>query len=92
MNDGGVADGDPVADEAGEVVRKVKHGVILHVAVVADDDAVDVAPDDGVVPDAGAIADFHIADHHGAPGDVNAFTEPWFLPEKLIQLLLKLGC
>ena len=56
-----VANRHVVADEAGQIVGQMHHGVVLNVRVAADDDAVDVAAQDGVVPDAGALANFNIA-------------------------------
>ena len=64
-----VADGDPVAEHAGEIVRQMQHGVVLHVGVVADDDAVDVAAQHRAVPDAGMRAERHVADDDGGFGD-----------------------
>ena len=75
VNDGGMAYGDVIAQDTGEVVRQMQDGVVLDVRVVADDDAVDVAPEHGVAPDARVIAQGHIAQHDGALGDIDAFAE-----------------
>ena len=56
VDNGAVANGDPVADEARKIVRKVQHGVVLDVRVVADDDAVDVAAQHRAIPNAGMRA------------------------------------
>jgi len=61
--DGGiVADRDPIADGDGiEVALAMKHGAILDVGAGADANEVDVAAQDGVHPDRGALAEDDIA-------------------------------
>jgi len=55
---------DPLPDAAGiDVAHAVQDGAVLHVAVGADTDGVDVAADDGVHPDAGVLAEHDVADH-----------------------------
>ncbi len=61
VDHGLVADGDAGADEAGEIVGEVEHGAVLDIGGIADLDTVDVAPEDGPVPDAGVLADGDIA-------------------------------
>ena len=52
VNDGGMTDGDVIAQETGKLVGQMQHGIVLDISVVADDDAVDVAPEDGIAPNA----------------------------------------
>ena len=64
----------------------MQHGVVLDIGVVADHNAVDVAAQDRVVPDAGAIAQRDVARHHRAAGDVNIFAQRRFLAQELVEL------
>src|SRR5687767_8732235 len=62
-----VSDGDAVADVEREfTVVDMEDGVVLDVAIVTDADGVDIAAQGSVAPDAGTLADFHIADDLGA--------------------------
>jgi hypothetical protein len=62
--DGGiVADGDPVADgDRVEVALAVKDAAVLDIGVGADADGVDIAAEDGVHPDGGALAEDDVAE------------------------------
>ena len=91
VDDGAVADGHPVADETGEIIREVNHGVVLDVGVMTDDDAVDVAPEHGVVPDAGEISERHITEHDRAACEVNPPAERRRFAQKGVELLFELG-
>ena len=53
---------------------------------MADDDAVDVAAENGVVPDARTISESDVAEHDGAGGDENAVAELWLSAQKAIEL------
>jgi hypothetical protein len=53
---------------------------------MTDDDAVDVAASDGVVPDAGVVAEGDIAEDDCAFGDVNIFAEVRFFVEEGLKL------
>ena len=86
VDDGGVADSDVVADDAGIFIGKVEDGVVLNVGVVTDDDTVDVAASDGVVPDAGVVADGDVAENDRASGDVNIFAESRFFVKEGLKL------
>src|ERR1035437_5413938 len=91
MDNRTVADGDPVADEAREIIREVQHGVILDVRVVADDDAVDVAAQHRAIPNARMRTKRHVADDDRSFGEVNALAELRFLPQKFVELLFRLA-
>jgi hypothetical protein len=66
-----VADGDPVAEGDGvDVAHAVEDGAVLDVGVSADADAVDVAADDGIHPDAGVFTEDDIANDLGRQVDV----------------------
>src|ERR1035437_11041870 len=91
MDNRTVADGDPVADEAREIIREVQHGVILDVRVVADDNAVDVAAQHRAIPNARMRTERHVADDDRSFGEVNALAELRFLPQKFVELLFRLA-
>ena len=80
-------DGDVVADEAGVIVREVQHRVVLDVGVMPDDDAVDVATQHRVIPNAGVIAERHVAHDHRRARDIHAATERRFFAEERVELL-----
>ena len=81
-----MANGNVVANDAGEVVGEVEDGVVLDVGVVSDDDPVDVAAGNGVVPDTGVVAKGDVAEDDCAFGDVNIFAEGWFFVEEGLKL------
>ena len=87
MNDGAMANGDVITQDAEEVVRQMQDRVVLDVRVVADGDAVDVAPQHRVAPDAGIITQGHIAQHHRALGDIDAFAKGRLLEQERVELL-----
>ena len=72
LNRVGQHDRHVVADEARQILGEMHHGVVLDVGVAANNDPVDVAAQDGVVPDAGMIADFHIANDAATRRDKGA--------------------
>src|SRR5882724_7473690 len=57
-----VADRRAGADLGSPARRHVDDGAILHVGAAAHHDRVEVAPEDGVVPDGRALLDRHVAD------------------------------
>jgi hypothetical protein len=83
-----MANGDVIADDTGQVVSQVEDGVVLDVGVVADGDAVDVAPEHRVTPDARIIPQGHIAQHHRALGNIDALAKGGFLEQEPVELLL----
>jgi len=89
MDDGGMANGDPIAQNAGMFIGKMKDGVVLDVGVVSDNDAVDVAAQDGVIPNAGVIAESDVAENDGAARDVNAFAKRRLAAQEGVELLSK---
>jgi hypothetical protein len=81
---------NPVPDEAREFVGQMDDRKILNVRVMPDDDPVDVAPNNAVVPDAGLVAEGHGSQHGRTARDVNAAAQRGLLSEKRVQLRLKL--
>jgi hypothetical protein len=69
VQDGGVAHGAIRADAHAHTVGEMHDDVVLDVAAVADDDALDVAAQDGTVEHAGVAAERHVADDGRALGD-----------------------
>jgi hypothetical protein len=67
----------------------MQHGVVLNVAARADDDAVDVPAQDGVVPDAGAVAEGDIAHHDRAAGDINVFAQHRLFAQESAELFVE---
>src|SRR5690606_32923646 len=77
-----VADGDVIADDqriaAGVVVGgvgNVQYGAVLHTGARPDADVVHIATDHRQRPHRTIIAQFHIADHHGAAINKDALAE-----------------
>src|ERR1035441_9869426 len=66
----------------------MQHGVVLNIGMVANGDAVDVAPEHGIAPNAGVILQGHIAQNDSSPGDIDSLAERWFLAQKLAELLV----
>ena len=89
VNNRAVADGDPVAEDARQIVREMQHGVVLDVGVVAHDDAVDVAAQHRAIPDAGMRAERDVTDDGGGFGDENIFAEFRLPAEKLGRAALR---
>jgi len=54
---------------------------------MADDNPVNVTPENGVVPHAGKISQRHISHHDCAAGDIYALAQPGLLAKKLIELI-----
>src|SRR5439155_14925914 len=86
MHDGGMADGDMIPDQAGKFIREMDDGIVLDIGVMADGDAVNVTPHDGVVPHTGMIANRNVSQHHGAASDINVFAEDWFSAQEFFEL------
>jgi hypothetical protein len=89
MHDCGMADRYKVPKTAGIIIGKMNDGVVLDIRVMANHDAIDIAAENGMVPNAGPVAQGDIADNHGAIGDINAFAEHGLFPEKTVQLLFE---
>ena len=89
VDNGRMADGHVTAHDARKIVGQMNDGVVLDVAVVADDDAVDVAAQDGVVPDAGAVAQGDIAHHHRAARDINIFAQDGLFAQERVELFVE---
>ena len=86
VNDGDMANSDVIAYDAGEIVRQMQDGIVLDVCMVADNNAVEVTPEHGVVPDAGVMTERDVAQHHRAPGNINAFAQGWLLQKESVEL------
>ena len=56
---------------------------------MTDDNPIDVATNDRVVPDTGVIADGHIAQHRGAARYIYPLAQGGFFAEEPIELLVK---
>ena len=69
----------------------MQHRVVLNVAMVADDDAIDVTPQHRAIPDAAVRAQRHVADHGGGLGDKNFFAQLRLAAEKGVELRIKFG-
>src|SRR5712672_930086 len=67
----------------------MNHRIVLDVAVIADLNAIDVSPHHGIVPDAGVIAQSHIAQHDRAARDVNSFPKSGLFTQIRLKLLLR---
>jgi len=79
-----------VTHQTGKFVSQVEHGVVLDVGVVADDDAVDVTTDDGVIPNTGLVTQGHVPQHRRAMGDINSLAERRLFSQERIKLLFGL--
>ena len=76
-----VTDGYIVADaDGGFLVKRVEHASVLNVHAVADADAVHIATQHGVEPDAALVAHHHIAYDGGVFGQVAVFPYLWGEP------------
>ena len=90
VNNRAMADSDPIAKDAGIIIREVQHGVVLNVGMVPDNDAVDIAAQDCTVPYARMRAERYIADDSGGFGDEDAFAKLRRFSKELIKLLVHL--
>src|SRR5260221_1973471 len=79
-------DRDVASDHTGKFVRQMNDGVVLDVRAAADEDAIDVAPHDGVIPHARMIAESHIAQHHCAASNIDLLAENRFPAQKFFKL------
>src|SRR6266567_5961536 len=84
-----MTDGDVAAEDTGEVVGQMQNRIVLNVGVIADNNAVNVASEHCVVPNARTIAQSHIPQNDCARGDVNASTERRLSAQEFVQLLVE---
>ena len=84
VDDGGVTDGDVASEDARKIIGEMQDGVVLNVGVFADDDAVDVAAEDGVIPNTGMRAEGDITEDDGGAGDVDVRAEGGALAEESV--------
>ena len=82
-----MTDRDVVAENARVIIGEVQHGIVLNVAVMTNDDTVDVTAKHSVIPDAGVIAERDVADNDTGRGDIDVLADGRFFAEKFIQLL-----
>jgi hypothetical protein len=54
--------------------------------MMTDFDSVDVAAENGVIPNAGMIAQRDVAENHSAARDVNAGAKPWRAAQECVEL------
>jgi len=66
VHDGAVPNRDELTDDCRKPRVEMDDGVVLHIRARTDDDAVDVAPQNGSVPDARFLFEGHVADDSGA--------------------------
>jgi hypothetical protein len=57
-----MSDRDVLTDNAGQLTRYMQHGAVLNVRSLSDFNAIDVAAENGVEPDACLFRNSHIAD------------------------------
>src|SRR5712671_5546145 len=67
------------------VPHHMADGAVLNVRMHSDADDVHVPPNDAVVPDAGVVANFHVADNLGAFSDINTLSQFRPLSHVLMQ-------
>src|SRR5690606_14929507 len=72
-----VANRDIVTDRRRGIGVDVHDGIVLHACPVTDRDRRDIAPDDGVEPDAGPGTDPDVTDDHGVRGNEGVFRDLW---------------
>ena len=75
VNDGFVADGDQFPNDCGEVVGEMDDGAVLNVAARADQNAVDVAAQDRLIPDTAVVTQRYIPQHIRTGSDKNPGAE-----------------
>ena len=86
VNNRRMTDRHVVPHQARTLVCQVQHGIVLDVRVVPDNDAIDVAPQDCVIPNAGMIAESNVADNHRAARNINVAADGRLSPQKRFQL------
>ncbi len=90
VQDGFVADGDEFADKRGEVVGEMNDAAILDVRARADDDAIDVRPEDRLEPHARLFPKRHIADDRRIRRDEGRGVNLRFCGEIAVHALLEI--
>ena len=74
-----MADGDPVADDAGESRVGMDHRHVLDIGGSADPNRLRIAAEHRLVPDAGVDADLDVAQDDRAGGDEDGGIDPRLL-------------
>lgn len=82
VDNGGMPNRHITPKDAGEMIRKVQNGVILNVGVFADNNAIDIAPQNGVIPNTRVRAERNITENNGRAGDVNVWAEGGLFAEE----------
>jgi hypothetical protein len=83
-----MAHGNPIAHNAGKIVRNMQYGIVLNVRVMSDGDTVDVAACDASVPDTRVRANRHITNDRCRFGNEDALPKPRILAKEFIELLV----
>src|SRR5690349_656821 len=89
MDDGRVADRNVVSNRARQFALQVQHRIVLNIGVMPDDNPVDIAAQNGVIPNAGKVAQSNISYDNCAPRDKDALPKARLLAQKSIKLLFK---
>ncbi len=71
-----MSDPDPPADDAGHLIVHMDDRAVLEVGLGTDDDGSHVAAEHGAVPDAGILAEGHVAHHGRARSDERGRMDP----------------
>ena len=75
MDDGRVANGNKISDNTWKIIREMQHRVVLNIAVMPHHDAIDIAAQHRVIPDARIISQSDIPQHRRAARDINALAQ-----------------
>lgn len=64
-----MTNGDKTTDRGPEITRQMDDGAVLNIATRTDENALDVGPENALVPDTGMFPDFHISNHNSTWGN-----------------------
>src|SRR2546430_14526869 len=84
-----MANRHPTADQTRKIICQMNHSIVLDIAMMADLDPVDVSAHHGVVPNAGMIAQSHIAQDDRAARDVDPLPKSWLFAQVGLKLVLR---
>src|SRR5437867_5389550 len=87
MDDGGMADGNVVAQQARILIGQMQHGVVLNVCVMTNNDLINVSTQHGVMPDTRTIPDRDVANHHCSLSEIDIGTDHRLFSQKSFKLL-----
>jgi hypothetical protein len=83
-----VTNGHETPKQTWKIIGQMHDRVVLDVGAAADDDAIDVTAQDCVVPNARAIAERDIPNHHRSLRDIDIFSQDGFFAQKCVELIL----